>query len=159
VALGRWDPCPGRRYLLAIAAIDENTGIGWAAVTIDAVDPAAVARFWSGLLGSAARPVGDDRPGWWRVGPWTPGGPGLTVQPVPEAGGGKNRVHLDLWVDDLDRAVARAEVLGARRLGSPQHLVRGTIAVMADVEGNEFCLLSSPSAGTTPARGTPSAPH
>ena len=118
--------------------------IAWAAVTIDCVDPPRVAAFWSALLGLPVHPAGDDRPGWIRLGPAVAGGPVVNFQPVPEAKTGKDRIHLDLWVDDLDAAIDRAVALGARRIGGLQVLERGTIAVVADPEGNELCLLAAP---------------
>ena len=121
--------------------------IAWAAVTIDCVDPPRVAAFWSALLGLPAHPVGDDRPGWIRLGPAVAGGPVVNFQPVPEAKTGKDRIHLDLWVDDLEAAIDRAVALGARRVGPLQVLERGTIAVVADPEGNELCLLAAPTGG------------
>jgi len=124
--------------------VDSGTGIAWAGVTIDARQPARLASFWSALLGLPARPAGDDRPGWYRLGPAVPGGPVLNLQPVAEAKAGKVRIHLDLWVDDLDAAVTRAEALGAHALGAREVVAgRGTIAVMADPEGHEFCLISA----------------
>jgi predicted enzyme related to lactoylglutathione lyase len=121
--------------------------IAWAAVTIDCVEPPRVAAFWSELLGVAAAPVGADRPGWIRLGPAVPGGPVVNFQPVAEPKAGKARIHLDLWVADLDAAIARAVALGGRQVGELQVLERGTIAVMADPEGNELCLLAAPAAG------------
>jgi ribosomal protein S18 acetylase RimI-like enzyme len=119
-------------------------GIAWAGVTIDCRDPERTASFWSALLEAEARPVGPDRDGWYRLGPVVPGGPVLTFQPVPEQKVGKVRIHLDLWVDDLDAAVRRAERSGGRRVGEREVVPsRGTIAVMADPEGHELCLISA----------------
>ena len=50
----------------------------------------------------------------------------------------KNRVHVDLHADDLDAEVGRLISLGARVL----HPERDGLVVMADVEGNEFCVTS-----------------
>lgn len=74
----------------------------------------------------------------------SPAGPVLNFQPVRENHVAKSPVHLDLWVDDLDDAVARAESLGGRSTGSREVVARrGTIAVMTDPEGHEFCLISA----------------
>jgi hypothetical protein len=73
----------------------------------------------------------------------TPDGlPELVFQRVPEPKAGKNRLHLDLYVDDPAAEVARLEALGATRLGGR---VEGGDAcawwqVMADPQGNEFCV-------------------
>jgi predicted enzyme related to lactoylglutathione lyase len=72
------------------------------------------------------------------------GGPQINFQPVPEDKTGKAQVHLDLWVDDLDESMALVEGLGGSRIAEIQELERGRIAVMADPEGHEFCLLAAP---------------
>ena len=54
---------------------------------------------------------------------------------------GKNRVHFDLRPDDQDAEVRRLESLGALRVDIGQADV--TWVVMADPEGNEFCVLRS----------------
>jgi hypothetical protein len=53
----------------------------------------------------------------------------------------KNRWHFDLAPDDQDAEVARLEALGARRADIGQGEVDWV--VMADLEGNEFCVLRS----------------
>ncbi len=72
----------------------------------------------------------------------SPTADGLTVgfQRVPEAKAGKNRLHLDLVVDDLDQAAAEVEKLGGRwlELGKTRELEGFRWRCMADPEGNEF---------------------
>jgi len=67
---------------------------------------------------------------------------GLTVgfQRVPETKAGKNRLHLDLVVDDLDKATAEVEELGGRWLepGNTRELEGFRWRCMADPEANEF---------------------
>lgn len=65
--------------------------------------------------------------------------PDILFLRVPEAKSTKNRLHLDLRPDDQGVEVARAEALGARRVdvGQAEH----SWVVMADPEGNEFCIL------------------
>jgi predicted enzyme related to lactoylglutathione lyase len=79
----------------------------------------------------------------------TPTEEGLVVgfQRVPEAKKGKNRVHLDLVVDDLDVATAEVEHLGGRWLepGTTRELEGFQWRCMADPEGNEFDLDVLPS--------------
>jgi hypothetical protein len=53
----------------------------------------------------------------------------------------KNRVHLDLRPDDQAAEIARLEGLGARRVGIGQTGAEDWV-VMADPEGNEFCVLN-----------------
>ena len=58
----------------------------------------------------------------------------------PEAKPGKNRVHFDLRPDDQEREVERLEALGATRLDIGQSGSESWV-VLADPEGNEFCVL------------------
>ena len=116
----------------------------WGGVTVDSRDPELLARFWSGPLSTKARPAGEDRPGWWRIGPLTPGGPTLNPQPVPEPKRAKARIHLDVWVDDLDQAETLVVALGGMSTGTREVLPgRGTILIAKDPEGHEFCLLGA----------------
>jgi predicted enzyme related to lactoylglutathione lyase len=73
----------------------------------------------------------------------SPTAEGLPVgfQRVPETKTGKNRVHLDLLVDDLD-AATEVEALGGRWLepGQTRELEGFRWRCMADPEGNEFDL-------------------
>ena len=64
----------------------------------------------------------------------------LLFQQVPDAKLGKNRVHLDLVVDDLDQSTAEIEKLGGRWLepGNTRELEGFRWRCMADPEGNEF---------------------
>ena len=122
----------------------EHREVEWAGVTIDCLDPEASAAFWSALLDRPALPVGPDRAGWYRLGPVVQGGPVINFQPVAEQKVGKVRVHLDLWVDDLDAVARRVETLGGSRSGEREVVSgRGTIPVMNDPDGNEFCIIST----------------
>ena len=107
-------------------------------LVIDAADPERLAPFWCGLLAvSVDATIGD---GEFLV--LSPAEDGLTVgsQRVPEAKAGKNRLHLDLVVDDLDEATAEVEKLGGRWLepGTTRELEGFRWRCMADPEGNEF---------------------
>jgi predicted enzyme related to lactoylglutathione lyase len=68
----------------------------------------------------------------------------IGFQRVPESKSVKNRVHLDIAVDDLDLAATAAEALGARRVGAPVPDPVGGFQVMLDPEGNEFCFIVGP---------------
>ncbi len=69
------------------------------------------------------------------------------LQRVPEANSGKNRLHLDLRTVDLAGEVERVLALGAKRLTSQPVTETGwRWHVLADPDGNEFCVLR-PSAG------------
>ena len=100
-------------------------------VVVDAVDHAAIARWWGEVLGA---PVAHDARGF----SWLheiPGAPfeSLDFGAVPEPKAGKNRIHWDVLTDDVGGLVAR----GATVLRSPDEQIGWT--VMADPEGNEFC--------------------
>ena len=69
-------------------------------------------------------------------------GPKLLLQGVPEPKSGKNRMHLDIETPDVrKRGHPASEALGARRLAPDELHEHGTTwIVMADPEGNEFCV-------------------
>ena len=119
-------------------------------VVIDCSRPAVVARFWAAALdGYAVAPYDADELARLRsIGVDDPeddptvliegaaDSPRLWFQRVPEPKVVKNRMHLDLHADDVDAEVDRLISLGA-------HVVRperDRLVVMADVEGNEFCV-------------------
>jgi predicted enzyme related to lactoylglutathione lyase len=112
----------------------------WVALTIDCCDTRTVAAFWGKMLGVVPRGYG--RPGWYRIGPTPSGHPAVSFQPVPETKLGKARVHIDLRVDDLDAAVARVRHLGGSGPRAVHRYDEGSVAVMSDPEGNEFCLVA-----------------
>ncbi|HWO66842.1 MAG TPA: VOC family protein [Umezawaea sp.] len=105
-------------------------------IVVDSRDPARLVRFWAALLGGA--PV-DRALGWSHVEP--PESPRMSFQPVPEGKAVKNRLHLDVDVDDIAAAAARCEELGATRVGDLVVDESGSFQVMLDPEGNEFCLV------------------
>ena len=107
-------------------------------LVLDCTNPEALARFWSDALGYT-----------------TLGGAGnyvmladsdgvkpkLLLQAVPEAKTAKNRMHIDIDTAHVEAEVARLEALGAQRLEPEVRSEHGTNwVVMADPEGNEFCV-------------------
>jgi predicted enzyme related to lactoylglutathione lyase len=115
---------------------EDEVTIGW--ICVDCSDPSQLAAWWQSLLGGAVS-VDDDGDVRLETGPVP-----LLFLRVPDAKTVKNRLHLDLRVTDFDRAVARAESLGA----SPADdvYVGEGWRVFRDPEGNEFCLIR-PGAG------------
>src|SRR6202451_1627830 len=113
-------------------------------LVIDAVQPAVLARFWAAVLGwqtgaegEAAIPV---RPDGYRY--LDPVALPLLFAGVPEAKTGQNRVHLDLATRSA--AHQAAEVKRLLGLGAvPADIGQGDVpwVVLADPEGNEFCVL------------------
>ncbi len=106
---------------------------------LDAVDPRAVAGFWTAVLGWEV--VEDSDQGVSLASP-NRDFPLLDILPVPEAKQVKNRIHLDLRADrsSFNAEIDRLEGLGAERVDIGQG-PDVTWAVFADPEGNEFCLL------------------
>lgn len=87
-------------------------------LAIDTVNPNGIAPFWCELLRvHVDTTIGD---GEFLI--LSPTEDGLTIgfQRVPEAKSGKNRVHLDLVVDDLDAATSEVERLAARTGHDPR---------------------------------------
>lgn len=110
-------------------------------LTVDCHDPRAVAAFWSAALEWPILFESDDEV---LIAPFEERHPG--VFPVlllrnPDQKRVKNRWHFDLAPDDQAAEVARLEGLGARRADIGQGEVDWV--VMADPEGNEFCVLQS----------------
>jgi predicted enzyme related to lactoylglutathione lyase len=110
------------------------------ALTIDCADPLELARFWGAVLGAGIDSTLGDEPHYVDLEP-APGVPVMRFQRVPDQKVTKNRLHLDIMVEDLDRACARVEALGGSRApGRPVTEYGWTWIVMHDPEQNEFCL-------------------
>jgi hypothetical protein len=116
----------------------------WQCVVVDCADPEPVATFWAAALGWRRTHVSAD--GGEIVLEPPEGSPEDGVSPdllfirVPDPTPGKNRLHLDLRPLDQAAEVERLTALGAVRtdVGQDDGV---TWVVMADVEGNEFCVL------------------
>ncbi|PYI69420.1 glyoxalase [Arthrobacter livingstonensis] len=112
-------------------------------ISFDSTTPVETSRFWAQALGWQI--IEDDDPDEIGLQP-AAGSPEAGVLPdilflrVPESKSVKNRLHLDLRPDDQAAEVARLEALGARRVDIGQG-AGVTWVVMADPEGNEFCVL------------------
>ena len=109
-------------------------------VTLDCNNLEGLARFWQEALGCEAHPV---VPGEY-VSLTSPGGFTLNLQAVPEPKVGKNRMHLDLLVSDVEATAAQFQSLGATLVSERMELYGTRWYVMADPEGNEFCLAVAP---------------
>ncbi|MFT5222158.1 MAG: hypothetical protein ACI867_000455 [Glaciecola sp.] len=108
----------------------------FATLTFDALDPELLGAFWAQLCGGRVVP-GNDPPETLVVVPHTP--TTLLFLPVSDPTAGKNRCHPDLHTDTLESDVALARELGAKVLAAHQETSRWV--VLADPEGNEFCLV------------------
>ena len=115
-------------------------GSRWDSVVVDAADPARLGRWWAEVLDYR---ILREAPNEVVIAPNGGGQPALVFTAVTEPKSGKNRLHFDLHPSDVDAEVARLETLGATRGERiEQH---GTYwVVMADPEGNEFCVCKEP---------------
>jgi predicted enzyme related to lactoylglutathione lyase len=110
----------------------------WEQVIVAARNPADLGRWWQEALGWV---VVNEEPDVYEIRPAPEQLPGLLFVPVPEAKSIKNRLHLDFRPDDRDAEVERFLSLGATRADIGQG--EQSWVVLADPEGNEFCVLSS----------------
>ncbi|MEU4162030.1 VOC family protein [Actinoplanes sp. NPDC026670] len=109
--------------------------VSWVkSLTFDCADALVVARFWAAALGgeldedATSDKAYVEAPGW--------GGPNLWFQRVPEPRTAKNRLHFDLRAPNED---VPAEVERLIKLGATV-VTPGELTVMADPEGNVFCV-------------------
>jgi catechol 2,3-dioxygenase-like lactoylglutathione lyase family enzyme len=119
----------------------------WFGVVLDTPDPVRLAEFYQRLLGWQLFDPSED---WCALAPSEDAGYNLAFQREPHyvrpvwpavEGAPQMSVHLDLEVDDLDRAVAHALACGAEQASvQPQ----ATVRVMLDPDGHPFCLYTDP---------------
>ena len=108
-------------------------------LVFDCHSPSRLAEFWKQVLGGEADPANtsDD----WLALKDVPLLGYVCFQKVPEAKGVKNRVHIDIKVDDIPDAAERAVAAGARCSGGVVDEPGNWFQVMLDPEGNEFCFI------------------
>lgn len=111
-----------------------------AAISVDALQPRVVADFWCAVLGWQV--LEDDDEGV-SIGAADGSWPTMDLLVVPDRKSVKNRLHLDLRADGTTTAdeLGRLLALGARHVDVGQGPDVSWV-VLADPEGNEFCLLS-----------------
>ena len=110
----------------------------WEQLIVDARDPVALGRWWQDALGWV---VVNDDPEEFEIRPTADRLPGLLFVRVPEPKTIKNRLHLDFRPDHRDAEVERFLALGATRADVGQG--EEAWVVLADPEGNEFCVLGA----------------
>ena len=115
-------------------------------LVLDCADPRRLATFWTDALHYANLGAAG---GYVLLADEAGKGPNLLLQQVDEPKVGKNRMHFDLHEADVDAEVARLEALGATRVDGPTEEHGSRWVVMADPEGNEFCLVYETAQGTT----------
>ena len=116
--------------------------VRWSEVVLGCADPLRVAEFWSAVLDWPLRRYDEDGEAYYDLEPPAPGMPEMTFVPVPEPKSAQLRLHIDVrptggatQAEEVDRLLA----LGATRADVGQGEV--SWVVLADVEGNEFCVL------------------
>jgi predicted enzyme related to lactoylglutathione lyase len=114
-------------------------------IDVDAADPRTLGRWWADALGwkvffedddgdEVVITTSDER------------FPGIVFLRVPDAKAVKNRLHLDFVPEDRDAEVGRLVAMGATRAAIGQTGDESWV-VLADPEGNEFCVLSAREGG------------
>lgn len=111
----------------------------WEQVVVAAADPAVLGQWWCNALGWV---IVDAGPPVFEIQREQDVLPGIMFLPVDEPKPAKNRLHIDLRPDDQAAEVARLIALGATRVDIGQG--DASWVVLADPEGNEFCVLSEP---------------
>ncbi len=107
-------------------------------ICIDAVDATGLGKWWSRALGW---PFDVDEDGDVRLTAPPGVGPNWMFLRVDDRRIGKNRIHFDFRPDDQRAEVERLVKLGARHVDIGQG--EQTWVVLADPEGNEFCVLAA----------------
>jgi catechol 2,3-dioxygenase-like lactoylglutathione lyase family enzyme len=114
-------------------------GVRVGAVVIDCNDFDRMLAFWRAALGYQPGPVEN---GFTVMKDPERRGVAVSLQAVPEPRVGKNRLHLDLFARDEEQEAARLVGLGARRVRRSDD-PDDVYVVLADPEGNEFCVVRS----------------
>ena len=110
--------------------------LDWEQVIVHSADPAALGQWWADALGWVVVHSSADE---FEIRPAADRTPGLDFVRIEEAKRSKSRLHLDFRPDDQDAEVARLVAHGARRVDIGQG--EASWVVLADPEGNEFCVL------------------
>ncbi|MDQ3738689.1 MAG: VOC family protein [Actinomycetota bacterium] len=107
-------------------------------LVLDCSDPEGLARFWGPALGYTNLGTAG---AYVALFPGGRPGPKLLLQRVAETKTVKNRMHLDFEVSDIESEADRLVALGAARVSDGPRSEHGSSwIVMADPEGNEFCV-------------------
>ena len=111
-------------------------------VTFDCHNPLLVSTFWSAVTGYYLEEVKTPGNDYWVASAPDDKLPRLVFVSVPEDKAVKNRVHLDLMPVERDQEIElnRLIGLGATIIDDRRTLRPGGWVVLADPEGNEFCL-------------------
>ncbi len=107
-------------------------------ITVDAQNPQKLSAFWHGMLGGKLGNEGEDQ--YWLE--FETGEADILFLKVPDKKVVKNRLHFDLRPSNQDAEIEKAILLGATHVDIGQ---KGDESwkVLADIEGNEFCILAA----------------
>ncbi|WP_102141499.1 VOC family protein [Mycobacterium hubeiense] len=105
-------------------------------ITFDCADPEGLAQWWAKALGGDVNPVAVEQ----YVVLIRPDGPRFGFQRVDTPTPGKNRVHVDFAVADVEAEVKRLIGLGATEVGRHSLGQEYNWVVLADPDGNAFCV-------------------
>jgi predicted enzyme related to lactoylglutathione lyase len=105
-------------------------------ITFDTADPDKLADWWARAIDGTTNPVAA---GFFVI-VTAPRGPQLAFQKVDDPTPGKNKVHIDFVAPDMDAEVKRLVDLGAAETGRHEFGADFKWVVLADPEGNAFCV-------------------
>ena len=108
----------------------------WEQVIVHSADPVALGQWWADALGWVVVHSSTDE---FEIRPAPDRMPGIDFVRIEEPKQAKSRLHLDFRPDDQDAEVARLVAHGAQRVDIGQG--EQSWVVLADPEGNEFCIL------------------
>jgi hypothetical protein len=117
----------------------------WEQVIVHSTDPETLGRWWADALGWVVVYSSGDE---FEIRPEADRTPGLDFVRLDEPRKAKSRLHLDFRPDDQEAEVARLVAHGARRVDVGQGDDRPWV-VLADPEGNEFCVLGQSGTSAT----------
>jgi predicted enzyme related to lactoylglutathione lyase len=109
-------------------------------ICIDANDVELLASFWQLALGYR-RGSGDGAPYLNLIPAKDSDGPIVFLQRVPEQPRNKNRIHIDVYAPDAPALIDRLVEAGGTRIDEPTSDGKTWWQIMADPEGNTFCVM------------------
>jgi predicted enzyme related to lactoylglutathione lyase len=126
---------------------DSSMRLSWFSVVVDCEDPFRLADFWCQVLGYQIVYQTDDIVA---IAQGADTFPGIEFIRTTHHERRKSSLHLDLNPDDQDAEVSRLLALGARHVDVGQPAGAGWV-VLADPEGNAFCVLAPQGGWTAPS--------
>jgi hypothetical protein len=130
--------CPTAEVSSGVGGTVWDMTLMWEEVVVDIRDPKVLGLWWRDALGWVVVGQSDDEV---EIAPTEGAHPTLLFGVVPEGKTVKNRLHLDFVPDDQAAEVDRLLAMGATRADVGQDDVPWV--VLADPEGNEFCVLAA----------------